>query len=47
MFRGSTAHHQEVRCMYVANGTSKMPVSEPDSLTGILMHRFGYYTHNS
>jgi hypothetical protein len=28
MFRASTAHHQEVRCMYVANGTSKMTVSE-------------------
>jgi hypothetical protein len=27
MFRASTAHHQEVRFMYVANGTSKMPVS--------------------
>jgi hypothetical protein len=24
----STAHHQEIRCMYVANGTSKMTVSE-------------------
>jgi hypothetical protein len=29
MFRASTAHHQEVRCMSVANGTSKMTVSEP------------------
>jgi hypothetical protein len=29
MFRASTAHHQEVRCMYVANGTSKMAVSRP------------------
>jgi hypothetical protein len=23
MFRASTAHHQEVSCIYVANGTSK------------------------
>jgi hypothetical protein len=29
MFRASTAYLQEVRCMYVANGTSKMTVSEP------------------
>jgi hypothetical protein len=29
MFRASTAHHQEVRCMYVANGTSKITISEP------------------
>jgi hypothetical protein len=29
MFRASTAHHQEVRCVYVANGTSKMTVSLP------------------
>jgi hypothetical protein len=29
MFRASIAYHQEVRCMYVANGTSKMTVSEP------------------
>jgi hypothetical protein len=29
MFRASTAHHQEVRCMYVANSTSKMTASEP------------------
>jgi hypothetical protein len=29
MFQASTAHHQEVRCIYVANGTSKMAVSEP------------------
>jgi hypothetical protein len=28
MFRASTAHHQEIRCMYVANGTSKMIVNE-------------------
>jgi hypothetical protein len=28
MFRASTAHYQEVRCMYVANGTSNMTVSE-------------------
>jgi hypothetical protein len=31
MFRASTAHQQEVRCMYVANGTSKMTVSEQES----------------
>jgi hypothetical protein len=29
MFRVSTAHHQEVRCIYVANGTSKMTIIEP------------------
>jgi hypothetical protein len=28
MFWASTAHHQEVRCMYVANSTSKMIVSK-------------------
>jgi hypothetical protein len=28
MFQGSTAHHQEVRYMHVANGTSKMPIIE-------------------
>jgi hypothetical protein len=28
MCRASTAHHQEVRGMYLANGTSKMNVSE-------------------
>jgi F0F1-type ATP synthase alpha subunit len=33
MFRASTAHHQEVKCVYVAKGTSKMTVS---SLTVIL-----------
>jgi hypothetical protein len=27
MFRTSTAHYQEVKCMYVANGTSKMTAS--------------------
>jgi hypothetical protein len=30
MFRTSTAHHQEVRCMYVANDTSKITVSESE-----------------
>jgi hypothetical protein len=29
MFRASTEHNQELRCMYMANGTSKMTVSEP------------------
>jgi hypothetical protein len=29
MFRASIAHHQEIRCTYVVNGTSKMTVSEP------------------
>jgi hypothetical protein len=33
MFQASTAHHQEVRCVCVANGTAKMTVS---SLTVIL-----------
>jgi hypothetical protein len=28
MFRAPTAHHQEVRCTYVVNGTSKMAVSK-------------------
>jgi hypothetical protein len=32
MFRASTAHHQEVRCMYVGFGSSKMSVSTPPSL---------------
>jgi hypothetical protein len=41
MFRASTAHYQEVRCVYVANGTSKMTVSE---LTGILEVPFATYT---
>jgi hypothetical protein len=31
MFRASTAHHQEVECMYVTSGTSKMTVSETGS----------------
>jgi hypothetical protein len=29
MFRGSTAHHQKVRRVYVAIGTSKMTVMMP------------------
>jgi oxalate decarboxylase/phosphoglucose isomerase-like protein (cupin superfamily) len=29
MFRALTVHHEEVRCIYVANGTSRMTVSEP------------------
>jgi hypothetical protein len=30
MFQESAAHHQEASvCMYIANGTSKMTVSEP------------------
>jgi hypothetical protein len=29
MFREPTVHHQEVRCTYVANGTSNMTASEP------------------
>jgi hypothetical protein len=36
MFWASTAHHQEVRCMYVANGTSEMIVRELGSQTIIL-----------
>jgi hypothetical protein len=36
MFQASTAHHQEVRCKYVANGTSKMTDTEPGSLSVIL-----------
>jgi hypothetical protein len=36
MFRASTVYHQEVRCMYVANGTSKMTINEPGLLTVIL-----------
>jgi hypothetical protein len=42
MFRASTGHHQEVRCMYVANGTSKMTVSE---LTDIVEVPFATYIH--
>jgi hypothetical protein len=38
MFRASTAHHQEVRCMYVANGTSKMTVS----LLSVILKVLGY-----
>jgi dihydroxyacetone kinase-like predicted kinase len=34
MFRASTAHHQEVSCVYVANGTYTMTVIDTgDSLT--------------
>jgi hypothetical protein len=33
MFWASTAHHQEVRRIYVANGTSKMTVGEPHTYT--------------
>jgi hypothetical protein len=33
MFRASAAHHQEVWCIYVVNGTPEMTVS---SLTVIL-----------
>jgi hypothetical protein len=44
MFQASTAHHQEVRCMYVANGTSEMTVSGPGPADS---HLVGYYTHNS
>jgi hypothetical protein len=29
MFRASIANHQQVRCMYFANATSDMAVSEP------------------
>jgi hypothetical protein len=29
MFLASTAHHQEVSCTYVANGTSMMTTREP------------------
>jgi hypothetical protein len=28
MFRASTFHHQEVSCIYVANDTSKITVSD-------------------
>jgi hypothetical protein len=45
MFRASTAHHQEVRCMYVVNGNSKMTVREPGSLTVILEVTFTTYIH--
>jgi hypothetical protein len=45
MFRALTAHHQEVRCVYVANDTSKMTVSEPDPLTVILEVSFAIYIH--
>jgi hypothetical protein len=42
MFRASTAHHQEVRYIYVENGTSKMTVS---SLTVILEAQFATQIH--
>jgi hypothetical protein len=45
MFQASTAHHQEVSYIYVANGTSKMTVSEPGSLTVILQVPFATYIH--
>jgi hypothetical protein len=45
MFRTSTANHQEVRCMYVANGTSKMTASER-GWNGIPFHP-GSLTFNS
>jgi hypothetical protein len=55
-FRASTAHHQEVRCVYVANGTCmNMAVSglaaaasvplHPDTLTVILEVPYATYTH--
>jgi hypothetical protein len=54
MFLASTAHHQAVRYMYVANGTSKMTVSEltvilevpfVSKLTVILEVAFATYIH--
>jgi hypothetical protein len=33
MFRASTAHHQEVKCIDVVNVTSKLSVSETSPLT--------------
>jgi hypothetical protein len=42
MFRASTVHHQEVKCIDVANGTSKMTVS---GLTVILDVPFATYIH--
>jgi hypothetical protein len=45
MFRAPTAHHQEVRCTYVANGIPKMTVSGPGSLTVILEVPFATYVH--
>jgi hypothetical protein len=38
MFRASTAHHQELRCMYVANGKSKMVVNEPGCNVTVPFH---------
>jgi hypothetical protein len=42
MFWASTAHHQEVRYMCVANGTSKTTVSEP----GLLIVIFPVINHS-
>jgi hypothetical protein len=44
MFRASIAHHQEVRCMYVANGTSKASVSESCCLSYMFIVRVVYPT---
>jgi hypothetical protein len=48
MFGESTAHHQDVRCRYVANDNSKMTVSEPGwngRLTVILEVPFATYEY--
>jgi hypothetical protein len=36
MFRASTAHHHDIRCVYMVNGTSKMTVSQPRHAAVIL-----------
>jgi hypothetical protein len=38
MFQASTAHHQEVRCMYVADGTSKMTGLADSHLSSTISH---------
>jgi hypothetical protein len=49
MFRASTAYHQEVKCIDVANGTSKLTVSGPGPLRDALKVKNKYhsphYTH--
>jgi hypothetical protein len=42
MFRAAKAHQKEVRCWYVANGTTKMTVIE---LPGMLEVPFVTYIH--
>jgi hypothetical protein len=38
----SAAHHQEVECVDVANGTAKLTVSQPRSITSTICHIIRY-----